>query len=663
MSTIIEVMSAGSSDSACAHEVSQRDLLTAVKWAGPRRLRRFADACRWAGRHGRDFPEELGAAVRHALASEKHRLRASDIFEDAYAKGTRQRARLAADRYISRHHDCGPEAVHYTVEHLVETVGWSVFFMPPEEIERVAVEAIEAAGLSVPEETRRRIPRWAELVFDSPLSEPLNVPADGGAWPDPVNVNPFAPPPVDPAFETGLKAEWAALLTKWEAEDGVLLGTSPEARVEPSLAPRLDPFAFDNLPGLLGHIARWSHYFAFKPVPEFAVASAIVAISVLFGRRYVGPTGLALNVYIVGIAPTGGGKEAALAAPQALLDEAGFGRLLGPGDFSSNSAIEVVLRRAPCQLFTLDEFGQLLGAFQGRNAPTHAKLARKVLLEVYTKSGPGGRWTGKARASDEIDKASAPIYSPTLTLLACSTIEGFYSGLTEENLGDGLVNRLTVVRASGIGPRNMDAGRTVIPDDLVAQVQAAYAASKVEGSGNMATLSEKPVLRVVPWAGAEAEAEWLAVADWEDAERERSPGRDGILGRAAEQTLKFATIAALARSPGTPAVSVDDVRWGFALVKASINTLDEGVRLNMAGSEFEALVKAIERAIIPAGRVGVTKSELLKRRGISKADDRMVDAALRRLVDLGVIWPIEIATGPNGGRPGVRIRAKMPGEG
>lgn len=580
------------------------NILAAPEWAGARRLRRFAMACRWAGRHGAEFPPAVDRAVCDAIDPEtahaRHRLnQVSAILEDAYAEGARERSRIAADEHLSHHRDSNPEAGDFIARAVVETVAWSPAFIMPDDIERVVLEAMEAAGFRLSASARRMVPVWAEMAFnEAPWAEPHFAPVEGATWPRAAGADLFGP--------------------------------------KEASAPDLDPFAFDSLPGLLGDVARWSHGFAFKPVPEFAVASALVTMSALFGRRFTTPTGLGLNVYIVGIAPTGGGKEAALAAPQALLDEAGFSYLLGPGDFTSDTAIEIALRSRPCQAMFLDEFGQLLGAVQGRNAPSFARLARKALLEIFTKSGPGGRWTGKARASDDVDKAACPIYSPTLTLLACSTIDGFFSGLTEDNLGDGFVNRLTVVRAKAVGARNMDPSRAIIPERLVLALKDAWAASRI-GEGNMPrSANDKPALRAVPWADDAAEAAWLAVAEWEDAEREK-PGREGILGRAAEQVQKFATIAALARDPGAPAVTTDDVRWAEAFVRASVATLDDGVSQNMAGSEFEALVKNIERALRAAKYGGLPMSQLLRCKGVSKADPRMIDAALKRLEQLNII--------------------------
>lgn len=420
---------------------------------------------------------------------------------------------------------------------------------------------------------------------------------------------------------------------------------------------KIDPFDLKHAPGLLGDMARFAGEFAFRPVAEFRLVSALATVAPLFGRRFCTPTGAGLNLYLTALMRTGGGKEAVLAAPQAALDAAGFGWLLGAGDFSSDAALEVALRHRPNQVLFLDEVGKLLQAVQGKNAASFQRLAAKALLELYTKSGPGGRWTGKQKAGDDRDKAAEAIYSPTLTLLGCSTLEGFYEGLTEQNLGDGFINRLTVVRGSAPGPRNASASRLTPPAELLQAIRRAYEASSAPGNLTAAAARSseaKPALRSVPW-GDGGEDAWTACVDAQDDMMEA--GREGTAGRYAEQIVKYATLRALCAAPASPAVTAEDVAWARALVDSSLATIEEGAAANMAGSEFQALVKAIERAVLAAGPDGVKHSYLLRAKGVAKHDDRMVEGALKRLESMGVIFPPAISAGP--GRPGRRIIAKV----
>lgn len=414
-------------------------------------------------------------------------------------------------------------------------------------------------------------------------------------------------------------------------------------------------FDLEHEPGLLGDIARWSQTYAFRPVREFALPVAIAVGAAIFGRRVITPTGLGLNLYQIAIADTGGGKDALLGAAKALLSKAGFRHLIGPGDFSSDAALETSLRMHPGQLMPLDEFGKLAQAMMGRNAPSFAKLAAKALLEVYPRSHPGSEWTGKQKADPARDNASEPVHSPTLSILAVSTPEGFFEGMSQQTLDDGFLNRLTLIRGGAAGPRQRDTARLVPPADLIKRLQDAYAASAPAGDlteSKARSATAEPAFRFARWADDDAIRAIEEVEAWEDAAGDE--GRRGVTGRAAEQTQKIATIRAAFRDPADPAVTAEDVRWAFAMVKSSIETIEEGARSMMAGSEFETLCNDIMAALEKAGMKGLPMSVLLRAKGVAKARPRDVDDALKRLEQTHRIFL-------NVGRPG-RVRMCFDGE-
>src|ERR1700694_1455556 len=101
-------------------------------------------------------------------------------------------------------------------------------------------------------------------------------------------------------------------------EKGILIPANDNAQTAKSVfitPPSVDPFDFEIVGGLMGDCARWIFETSRSPIREFSVMSAIAAMSVFFGRRCVGPTGLGLNIYLVMVAPTGFGKNRPLTAP------------------------------------------------------------------------------------------------------------------------------------------------------------------------------------------------------------------------------------------------------------------------------------------------------------------------------------------------------------
>jgi Arc/MetJ-type ribon-helix-helix transcriptional regulator len=418
-----------------------------------------------------------------------------------------------------------------------------------------------------------------------------------------------------------------------------------------------DRFELNREPGLLGDLARFSVDYAFRPVQEFAVLVALATLAPVFSRRHFTPTGAGLNLYLAGLAETGGGKEAVLSAPAALLSAAKLDFLIGAGDFTSDSAIELALRSRPNFIALIDEVSELIGSTQHRNAAPHSRTLRKAMLELYSKGRPDARWSGKQKVDvDHADKAAQPIYSPHLSLLGCATTTGFFESLTEGNLTGGFVNRWIVVRGGKPGAFNADPARLKVPESLSNALTAAYAGT-TEGNLNDAAARDpfrKPSMRFVPWGDGGEEA-WNAVllsqCEAVDA------GRADFVGRAAENCLKVATIRALARDGATAAVTDRDVLWAWEIVRASVDIVEAGARDNMAGSEFEMLCKTMEREIVGAGPDGIAYSRLIEKRGIAKHTKPMLDGAIERLVQRGMIYRPTIGAGSKGGRPGLRVTA------
>ena len=71
-------------------------------------------------------------------------------------------------------------------------------------------------------------------------------------------------------------------------------------------------------PGLMGEIAKFIHAAAPRPVPEIALAGAIGLMAGICGRAF-NVSGTGLNQYILLLAPTGTGKEAAATGINSLM--------------------------------------------------------------------------------------------------------------------------------------------------------------------------------------------------------------------------------------------------------------------------------------------------------------------------------------------------------
>lgn len=389
-----------------------------------------------------------------------------------------------------------------------------------------------------------------------------------------------------------------------------------------------DPFEISHQGGLLQKITEWILDTARVPVREFATISTLAFLGALFGRRYVTPTGLGLNVYMVGVAGPSFGKDHARGAIEMLADDCGMPWLIGPGDVTSDSAIEKAVRRAPVHVMPMDEFGALLQGVTGSQATSWNRTVRKSFLELYSRSTK--RWTGKEKADDKKD--SSPIFFPTVSLLGFSTPTDFYTGITEQSFNDGFIARLTIIDVKNAPQRKRGRPVLVTPRELVEAVQAAYMLAPLNELQRVAVMSggQKPKMHVCDW-GEGAEDRWLEIENWQLECLDRYPDKEGILGRAAEQTQKFATLRAVSRNPAAPVVEIGDVEWSYAIVQRSLDTIEDGAAKYMVGSESEALRNAILRAIEKAGSKGIAYSDLTRAKGVKAARPYELEASLKWL--------------------------------
>lgn len=408
--------------------------------------------------------------------------------------------------------------------------------------------------------------------------------------------------------------------------------------------------------GIMGAVSRWMLDSAWRPVPEFSTIGAVAFCAALFGRRYSSPTGLGLNLYLMGIAGPGFGKDHPLKALQNLMADAGLQYLIGPGDISSDSALEHVVRQRPCFVMPMDEIGVFMQATGGRNAGGYERRIRKILLDLYTKGD--GMWTGKQKVPTQgskavHDSAAEPVFNPTISIMGMSTPTEFYSGLTEANLSDGMIARMTIIAADKRPTPREDREPVIPPKSLVAEVKRVAGEYPSQGGNltdnNWRMATARPRIHQIDWADATAKARWREIEDWQLATIDDDPSKDGFVSRAAEQTLKLASLRAVSRSPAAPVVALDDVEWGWALVSQSLWSLDAGVTKHMVGSDFEKLCKTITEALERADGRRMAKSVLLRVRGMVK-EPRQVDAALKHLAEAQVIYPV-----PAGGRATVTL--------
>jgi hypothetical protein len=247
---------------------------------------------------------------------------------------------------------------------------------------------------------------------------------------------------------------------------------------------------------------------------------------------------------------------------------------------------------------------------------------------------------GKAYASADTKKDDSPIIGPALTVLSMTTPETLVKGVSQESVADGFLNRFIFVesppRAEEITPPDLSTDRSP-PASIVHDLQRAVVSfpAKVDEPGKSAKEKHK-----VPFFGglkSEAHCAWERVFLWQYSQS-WSDTETKLRGRAAENTLRLATLRAISNNVYKPFVTAQDIEWAWAIVYKSIAVID-GCVGGMAGSEQEELRNAIVDALKTRGGIQ-HRSRIMRLSGIRHATMQEFNAAMAWLYTSGDVVDI-----------------------
>lgn len=366
-----------------------------------------------------------------------------------------------------------------------------------------------------------------------------------------ISLNPPPPlPPPPPALIVGTNGE-----------------TYPPLPPGPSPAREINPFGkYTFPPGLVGQVAEYIFSSAIRPVQEVALCAAIALCAGIGGRSY-NISGLGLNQYIILIAETGRGKEGAATGIDNLMGavkQSGIpmaDRFLGPAAFASGQALVKVLDSSNCFVSVLGEFGITLKQICDPKAPGPLEVLKKVLLDVYTKSGFGK--VLRSSVYSDTEKNTKIVQAPNLTLLGESTPDRFFNGLDLSHIADGLIPRFSIVEYKGKRPPKNQNAFHLPPDELVKELGAFITIALTTGQNNTVC----PV-RV----DADAKA-ILDLLDKDSDARINDTGSDieaELWNRADLKGMKLAGLIAAGCNPHAPVITAEIAKWAVSFVRREI---------------------------------------------------------------------------------------------
>lgn len=384
-------------------------------------------------------------------------------------------------------------------------------------------------------------------------------------------------------------------------------------------------------PGLIGDIALYFYQSAVRPVPEIALSAALAVTAGVCGRSY-NISGTGLNQYLIVLAKTGSGKEGMAQAVDRLVAAVRpmvpmVDQFVGPSAFASGQALIRVLDEKPAFVSVLGEFGITLQQLCSSEANAAQLMLKKVLLDLYTKSG----WSSVLRESAYADKEKTTkvVQAPAVTILAESVPEAFFDGLDISHISDGLIPRFSIVEYTGIRvDRNPNAGQPPNEELVKRFAELVAIALTTSNNGTVCPVQIEPQAQILLDAfDKEADAK-INGAGGSDVEMQ-------LWNRAHLKALKLSALLAVGVNPHQPIISVNLAHWAMDFVRKDVNAVSTRFQTGDVGRGASKMENDLRRVVAAYFTSGFAK---MKSYGVEEGmyRDRVIPYAylLRRTSNL-----------------------------
>ena len=393
------------------------------------------------------------------------------------------------------------------------------------------------------------------------------------------------------------------------------LQVEPAQRTSSPTSSALPPIPeLARLDGVLKLLVDYILVSAIRPQPWLAVGASLAALGAVMGRRVRTPSNLRSNLYALGIAESGGGKDHGRKAVKEALFAAGLAAHIGGERIASGAGLITALVRQPSILFQIDEFGRFMAnVVDKRRAPKHLSEIWDLFTELATSAGT--TFFG-AEYADQKERPRQDIIEPCVCLHGVTAPGPFWEALRSGSLQDGSLARFLVFRSTvDIPDRNRRAAAlTPVPEDLVLALQRVASVGAGTATGNLQSIAA-PVIKPDPLVVAmddAATAVFDALDDEMTARQRAAVGSDqsAALARVWENTAKVALIKAVSANPEAPVIRGEDANWARDVVAHCVATLLVQAERYLADNDIERNHKRVLEIIRQVGRKGITRTDL-----------------------------------------------------
>jgi hypothetical protein len=343
-------------------------------------------------------------------------------------------------------------------------------------------------------------------------------------------------------------------------------------------------------PGLVGDIAQFIFNAAPRPVKEIALGGAIGLVAGICGQAY-NVSGTGLNQYILILAKTGTGKEAAASGIDKLMQKIkdvvpASNEFIGPAEIASGQALLKYLDKHHSFVSVVGEFGLALQQMCSPMASPSQKSLRKTLLSLYNKSGNhdiqrGMIYSDNANNTDNVK-------SPAFSILGESTPETFYINIDESIVSEGLLPRFTCIEYKGERPALNEKHLTCEPEPDLLNKLAELTANSLMLSHNKKVINIELDVEATKLA-YEFDKLCDARINTSDMEVSRQLWNRGHI-----KALKLAGLIAIGVNPYHPVITLEHLAWAIMLVERDIKNVLIQFESGKAGKDFSEVNQLVE---------------------------------------------------------------------
>lgn len=418
--------------------------------------------------------------------------------------------------------------------------------------------------------------------------------------------------------------------------DPIAVASEPALELPP---PQPLPAGWDDVGGVIGEMMTLMVQTAKRPQPVLALGASLCAVGALMGRKYRTETNIRSNLYVVGIAESGAGKNHSRLVINELFRRANLTPYLGGNKIASGAGFLTAIQRQPSILFQLDEFGMFLSAAADRKrSPRYVCEILDLMTELYTTSGTS--YFGVEYASNQNNNAHRVIHQPCACIYGTTTPLHFWQALQAANVADGSLARFMILASQEDFPKsnkafgNIEPAAELVERLILIQQGGGKLNGNLNGVGAVEELLVEPRVVLMTSAAAEIFGQ-LDEELLEQLRNSRGTGFSSILARIEENATKLALIRAVSRDAIDPEIQEFDARWGILLSRHCADQTIREATLRVAENFIESNHKRAFLILKGAGSEGMTRRDFTRRTQFM--DHRQREGVLKTLADADLI--------------------------